>query len=141
MTRFRKICIAICVLALVIAGLYLYWETEIPLTNMLPDEDWTKVQLFVGDPGVGESEWEGALAPEDILAAVNQTKVTRGPEFSGMSQPYFHLYLIHENGYPTTITAVENGQVAVAIEMDFDNYRYYEGGEELYQALLALTSE
>lgn len=140
MSKVKKILIVVLVPLLLAMASWLYWETEISLTELIPDEQWTKVQLFIGDPGVGETEWEDTLSLEDILAAVNQTKVTRGPEFPGMLQPYFRLYLIHEDGYPTAITVVENGQVSIAAELDFDNYRYYEGGEELYQALLELTS-
>ena len=37
------------------------------------------------------------------------------------------LYAVHH--------VAENGNISVAVELDLDHYSYYQGGEELYQAL------
>lgn len=119
---------------------WFYWERTFSLSSVLPQEDWVRVEIYIGDPGVGQEQWQGTVELEDVLSALEQARVSRGPEFPGMTQPYFQLTLYKGESYPTHITVVKNGQISVAAELDFDNYKYYEGGQWLYAALLALTA-
>lgn len=139
MSKGKILLIALCVLLLVGVSLWLYWETELPLMEQIPDERWVKLDFSVGEPGVEEY---GITPPalEDVLSAIADTRVTRYSEIRGLSYPYFRLLLYKGEAYPTLIYVQENGWVTIAEELDFDHYRYYEGGEELYQALLELTS-
>ena len=50
------------------------------------------------------------------------------------------MLLYPESGdYPTLIYVNDYGKIAVAPYLDLDNYRYYERGWELYDALAALA--
>ena len=137
--RNKKALLAICVLLLVLcAALWMYWERQIPMIELLPDEDWVKLEMSFSEAGTGDREMD---PPElgKVLEAIGKTNVTRGPEYKDVSGS-FRLALYKGEGYPTVIYVAEDGKIAIAAEMDVDNWRYYEGGEELYEALLELTS-
>ena len=137
--RNKKVLLAICVLLRVLcAALWMYWESKIPMIELLPDEDWVKLDMSFSEAGIGDREID---PPElgKVLTAIGKTKVTRGPEYKDVSGS-FRLALYKGEGYPTVIYVGEDGKIAIAAEMDVDNWRYYEGGEELYEALLELTS-
>lgn len=127
------------VFVLVVAA-WFYWEQTFTLNSVLPEENWVRAEIHIGTPGVGDEQWQGTVDLEAVLTALEYARVSRGPEFSGMTQPYFQLTLYKGEAYPTHITVVKNGQVSVAEELDFDNYKYYEGGDWLYAALLTLTA-
>lgn len=140
MKKAKKIVLIGLILCALALSAWLYWERAFPLADVLPEEDWIRVQIDIGDPGVGQEPWQGTADPETVLTALEQAQVTRGPEFRSMSLPYFQLTLFKGESYPTHITVVANGQISVAVELDFDNYRYYEDNGELYAALLELTA-
>lgn len=144
MTKAKKNGIMLCVLALVIGGLYFYWEWKMPLSNLLPDKEWTKVQLLMGDVGSDEWEQEFIDPPLDkILDAVRATKVTRDEKDPYLDDKYFQIYLIPEEGYPTVIHVENNGEVIVYADsaLDMDDIRCYEDGEILYSMLSGLSND
>lgn len=139
MSRGKKAAILIAAFVLLIFGLWMYWEREIPLTEILPDVSWTKVRLLAGDPDSQEREQEFASPPlDEILAAADAAKVTRDGKNPYLSDKYFQLYLYREDGDPTVIYVKNTGQIMIAA--DLDHYRYYEGGEEFYEALSAICA-
>ena len=136
----KKWIVILSVLFLLLAD-FLYWTAELPLRRKLPEmtEDTAKVQLFYYDETFASRELlveEGDI--EKLLGTVAGTSVTRRPKFSTMSQPFFYLYLYYPDGY-TRILVVENGDVSLEPDMRSDKRLYFDCGEELYQALLALT--
>lgn len=130
---------AVVVLTLGVAGSWLYWETELSLSGILPEENWISLELWVGEPGSGDTKIDSP-ALEDVLGAIGKTNVTRASAEDGFFVPYFRLTLYKGESYPTLLYVAQNGRITVAVELDLDNYQYYKGGEELYQALLELTS-
>lgn len=140
MSKTKKIILAALAVCMLAASLWLYWERTFSLSSVLPEENWTRVEISIGDPGVGQAIWQGTVDLETVLTALDHARVSRGPGFPGMTQPYFQLTLYKGEAYPTHITVVKNGQISVAEELDFDHYAYYEGGDWLYAALLTLTA-
>lgn len=139
MSRGKKAAILIVVSVLLITGLWMYWEREISMMDVLPDASWTKARLLAGDPDSQEREQEFASPPlDEILAAAEATKVTRDGKNPYLSGKYFQLYLYWEAGDPTVIYVKNTGQIIIAA--DLDHYRYYEGGEEFYEALSAICA-
>lgn len=140
MSSGKKVTILIAAFVLLISGLWIYWEREIPLMELLPDASWTKARLLAGDSDSQKREQEFASPPlDEILAAVNVTKVTWDGKNPYLSDKYFQLYLYREDGDPTVIYVKDTGQIIIAT--DLDHYRYYEGGEELYEALSAICAD
>lgn len=136
MSRFQKVILGFLMAVLVIAGIWAWWEREIPLMDLLPDTAWTSVRLLTGDVNSPEREQELAEPPlGDILTAVSEAKVTRTSRNSHLDDSYFQFYLCPEEGYPTVVYVNQNGQIQVAADMDLDHYQYYEDGEDLYKAL------
>ena len=136
----KKWIVILSVLFLLLAD-FLYWTAELPLRRKLPEmtEDTAKVQLFYYDETFASREIlveEGDI--ENLLGTVAGTSVTRRPKFATMSQPFFYLYLYYPDGY-TRVLVVENGDVSLEPDMRSDKRLYFDGGEELYQTLLALT--
>ena len=139
MSRKKRI-LAIFAVVLLFLGDYLYWTVPVSFGKAVAKESWVGAQLWWYDEHFDSHEItidETTLL--QILSDIEGTEVTRRPKFLGMSQPYFMLYLYHSNGYPYSLTIVENGCISITPEMDTDRRKYFDGGGELYQALLALT--
>ena len=130
---------ALLVILLCALCISLWYRTELPLADRIPQENWVRCKVFLGTPGVGDTE-----VPMDdlqsLLDAIDHTTVVRRSEFPGFYTPYFRIALYTGESYPTLIHVAENGDISVAVELDLDHYSYYKGGEELYQALLELTA-
>ena len=130
---------ALLVILLCALCISLWYRTELPLADRIPQENWVRCEVFLGTPGVGDTE-----VPMDdlqgLLDAIGRTTVVRRSEFPGFYTPYFRITLFKGESYPTLIHVAENGNISVAAELDLDHYAYYKGGEELYQALLELTA-
>lgn len=131
MKEFGKVLLiplALILLAAVIWGVYAW---EMPLMAVLPQENWVRVQARGCDTDL-------ELAP--ILEAFQENKVSRADSPSNvLSSPYLELRLYSNPGTePTLLYVQENGNVSFAAHMDMDHYRHYDGGQALYQALLAL---
>ena len=134
--------LAICTVVVILLGVLffsLWYRTELPLADRIPQENWVRCEVYLGKPGVGDTE-----VPKDdlqgLLDAIDHTTVVRRSEFHGFFTPYFRITLYKGESYPTLIHVAENGDISVAAELDLDHYSYYKGGEELYQALLKLTA-
>lgn len=121
-------------------GDFLYWSLPFSLSKALPKEAWNRAQLWYYDEHFDMRELtvdEETL--QKLLTNLEAEKVTNRPRFRGMSQPYFQLHLSYDGGYPCSITIVENGDISIAAELDTDHRSYFDGGEELYAYLLALS--
>lgn len=118
---------------------FLYWTVSFSLGPKLPREAVTKVQLWYYDEYFDSHELsvEGD-ALEALVSAVKTERVTKRPSFRTMSDPYFYLLLYCGDGYPSALTIVENGDISLDTEIVSDRRQYFDSGEELYQALLAL---
>lgn len=141
MAKPKKLLVAALALCLAAGGLWFWWGRQFPLLDILPEENWTKLQMYVADDTSEEWTWE-IEPPEmaDVLSAMAQTKVDRNDKDRNLGSISFQLLLYPENGgYPTLIYVSEYGKIAVAVAYDLDSYQYYEHGEELYDALAALA--
>ena len=136
----KKILTVLAVLLLLLCD-YLYWTVELPLTDKLPEavQSTMDVQLIYYDDFFTSREItveQEAVA--NILNTLEKTVVTRRPKFGTMSQSFFYLYLHYYDGY-TRLLVVENGDISADPDHLSDKRIYFDGGEELFQTLLALT--
>ncbi|MBQ3192981.1 MAG: hypothetical protein IJB59_05365 [Oscillospiraceae bacterium] len=130
---------------ILLLGDYLFWTVERPVANTFPEELWTATdlrgQLYYYDKYLTLHEIpveEEMLA--NILAAVRQTEGSRRNAFQTISQPCFSIYLYYQNGHGySSLTVVENGDIRINPTIKQEPGIYFDGGEELYQTLLALT--
>lgn len=131
MKQVGKLFLVPLALVLLAAALWGFFAWERPLMDVLPKEDWSRVQAG----GEGEE-----ILLESFLEALRQNKVSRADSPSNaLSGPYLELRLYSDPGTePTLLYIQENGRVSFAAHMDTDHYRHYDGGQALYQALLAL---
>ena len=141
MSKGKKVAILLAALALLVTGLIGYRRWEIPLTDVLPDGQWTGAHLLQGDPDDPEREWEVPSKADGVLGAISAAKVTRGGGKPSLSGGYFQMNLYQAGGSATILYVNSRGELAVAADMDVEHYRYYRGGEELYEALLALCAD
>ena len=140
MTRAKKTGIAVLVLALVIGGLWFYWERPISLGELIPQEEWTGLELLQDDAANTDAHLTFQEPPlEEILIRIQATRVTRAAKDRLLGGKYFQILLKKGLPYPTMLYVEENGQIHVAAELDFDHWKNYEGGEELYTYLSILT--
>lgn len=139
MPRQKKLLVIAAVLLLLL-GDYLYWTIPFSLGKAVPNENWNGAQLWYYDEHFDMQEIPIAeTALQQLLTCLKTEKVTHRPRFRGMSQPYFQLYLYHGEGYPCSVTIVENGDISIAAEFDTDHRTYFDSGEELYRNLLSMT--
>lgn len=141
MSRAKKVTALLTALALLIAGLLIYRRREIPMKDALPDVQWTEARLLQGDADSPERERERTIPTKAVLSVIASAKVTRGGERPNLGDKYFQIYLCQEDGPPTVLYVNIRGQVAVTADMNLDHYRYFKGGEELYEALSALCAD
>ena len=136
----KKILPVLAVLLLLLWD-YLYWTGGFSLGEKLPEavQNTMDVQLvYYDDLFTSREITVEQEAVADILNAVEKTVVTRRPKFGTMSQPFFYLYLYYPDGY-SRLLVVENGNISADPDMRSDRRIYFDGGEELYQTLLALA--
>ena len=139
MSRKKKLLVMLALLLPFLAD-YLYWTTPFSLGKVLPEENWAKAQLWYYDEHFDVREIpidESAL--QQIVISLKGGQVTNRPRSRLRSLPDFELYLYAERILPCSINISENGNISVAAELDTDHRKYFDGGQELYQALLALT--
>ena len=140
MTKVKNTGIAILVLALVIGSLWFYWEWPISLGDLIPQEAWTGLELLQDDAthtGAYITFQDPPL--EEILIQLQATRVTRAPKDRLLEEKHFQIMLKKGLPYPTMLYVEENGQIHIAAELDFDHWKNYEGGEELYRYLSILS--
>lgn len=140
MTKAKRIGISLCVLALVIGGLWFYWERPLTLGDLIPQEEWVRLELKQDDATNTGTYITFQEPPMDkILMQLKATRVTRAEKDRLLSGKYFQLLLYKGVSYPTMLYVEENGQIHIAAELDFDHWKNYEGGEELYIYLSILS--
>ena len=129
------------ILLLIIGGIWFCWGRPISLAKLLPEENWVRMQMWVCDENSDEWIWEiDPPALEAVLAAIDRTTVDRNDKSKNVGFTRFEVLLYPESGdYPTLIYVTDYGKVSVAPFLDLDHYRYYERGQELYDALAALA--
>ena len=129
------------ILLLLIGSLWFYWGRAIPLESALPEENWVRLQMWVRDENAEEWIWE--IEPPElaaVLSAIETTDVDRNDKSKNLGYTGFEVLLYPESGnYPTLISVTNYGKIAVAPYHDLDHYRYYERGEEFFDALAVLA--
>lgn len=51
----------------------------------------------------------------------------------------FRITLYRENAWPTVLYVDPTGRISLAVDMRYDNWKYYRGGAALYTALEELS--
>ena len=114
--------------------LWRYYETDINFATLLPAEKWEGATVHHYYANVLEQE----VPLDDVLNALNELTVDRGPAFHSMPTPFYMIVLEAVDGPGTRIYALPDGRVSMSVDME--NYRYFENGEELYAALKAMLA-
>ena len=139
MKRPRIVILIVSAVILLVLGVSVYETTPVSMSDVLPDDNWTKAQIFIYKSNETQAiDIEGAKL-EQLLTALNGAVVNNGAKFRGMSPPFFHIHLQENNGPGTLIYVLEDGRISIAVDCDTDHYRYFQGGEALYQAILQLA--
>lgn len=92
MKRSKKILLAALILCLLLSGMWFYWEWQMPLTDLLPEENWISLELWQGDgANTGVNIAYDAPPLEEILTQFSATRVSRAEKdlyiyMSNMSQ-------------------------------------------------------
>lgn len=136
----KKKLLAIFVCLLLFLGDFLYWTIPFSFGKVLPEENWAKAQLWYYDEHFEMREIpidESTL--QQIVTSLKGGQVTNRPRSRFRSLPDFELYLYSNRSLPCSINISDNGDISVAAELDTDHRKYFDGGQELYQALLALS--
>lgn len=137
----KKMLFGIFAALLLLLGDFLYWTLPFSLGKAVPDENWNRAQLWYYDEHFAVRELViDETAVQRIVTNINAEKVTNRPRFHTMSQPYFLLYLYCDEGYPCSLTIVENGDISVTDDWVTDHRKYFDGGEELYEYLRILSA-
>lgn len=125
------------------ALLFACWLWPISLADQLPEETWQSIQ--VSQCRERSQIWAFSRDSEGWAAletALEQTRVKRrAGKFDGLDESDFQLWLYPQSGSRTVVYVRKNGSIAVAPEGDFDHYRYYDSGEELYRQLTNLLAK
>lgn len=131
----KKLLVFFLILMLTAADMF-YWSHGLVLGRQLPGSGWDHAELYA------HYDTEVELSEEDIAhlaVALENTRVTRRPQFKTMSRPWFHLVMQLPDGAPIILTVVENGNISV--EPGTGKKQYYDNGEELYQVLMRFMTE
>lgn len=136
MKKTKPIAMAICVLLLVIGGLWWYWEYPLALNERIPEENWVRMEMEQMLPYnmSGDLTYEDPPM-EDVLALLPAIRVTRAQSSNFVEDDSFRITLFKGEAWPTVMYISPTGKIQIAAEMDFDNWKCYEGGEALYQYL------
>ena len=140
MTKAKIPGIAVLVLLLVIGSLWFNWERPISLGKRIPQEAWSGLELLQDDAtNTGTFITFQAPPLDEILDQIQATRVTRASKDRLLEGKHFQIILKKGLPYPTMLYVEENGQIHVAADLDFDHWKNYEGGEELYAYLSILS--
>lgn len=136
MTTVRKFTVAFCVFALVAGGLWWYWECPISLENLIPEEKWVRMEMEQTLPHNMAGNLVFKDPPmEDVLSLLPVIRVTRAQNSNFVEDNSFRITLYKGEAWPTVMYVSPSGGIKIAAELDFDNWKCYEGGEALYQYL------
>ena len=136
MKKTKRIAAVICMLLLVLGGLWWYWEYPHPLNELIPDENWVRMEMEQTRPYnmAGDLTFENAPM-ESVLALLPAVRVTRAQNSNYVEDDSFRITLFKGEAWPTVMYISPTGKIQIAAELDFDNWKCYEGGEALYQYL------
>lgn len=136
MKKTKRIAAVICMLFLVLGGLWWYWEYPHPLNELIPDENWVRMEMEQTLPYnmAGNLVFEDPPM-EDVLALLPAIRVTRAQNSNHVEDDSFRITLFKGEAWPTVMYISPTGKIQIAAELDFANWKCYEGGEALYQYL------
>ena len=140
MKNLKKITAAICLLALVNGGLWWYWERPLPLDRLIPQEQWVRMELEQMLPNnlAGDLEFQDPPM-EEILELLPAIRVTRTEKRPYLDDECFRITLYKGEAWPTVLYVGSSGRIDIAADMQFDDWKNYEGGEALYRYLYNLS--
>lgn len=140
MKNLKKITAAICLLALVNGGLWWYWERPLPLDRLIPQEQWVRMELEQMLPNnlAGDLEFQDPPM-EEILELLPAVRVTRAEKRHYLDDECFRITLYKGEAWPTVLYVGSSGRIDIAADMQFDDWKNYEGGEALYRYLYNLS--
>ena len=138
MRNMKRISIVIC--GLILLGLWWYWERPLPLHGLLPSETWMKVELEQMLPDNPAGDLKFADPPlDEVLDIMPAIRVTRAEVRPYLEEECFRMTLYKEEAWPTVLYVGSTGRIAIAADMQFDDWKHYEGGEGLYLYLYHLS--
>ena len=118
MTRLQKMVGCICILSLVLAGLWWYWERPMPLNQLLPKEQWVRMQLeqmllekLTGDMAFAEPPLE------DFLENLPSIRVNRAEKNPAVEDESFRITLYKGEAWPTVMYVSPSGRISIAADM------------------------
>lgn len=127
--------------AVILVGGALFLQTrQRCLGDLLPKSDWTKATLeqTMDENLSGNIRYESPPVAE-ILSLLRATQVSSGREKRSVENRAFRITLYRENAWPTVLYVDPTGRISLAVDMRYDNWKYYRGGAALYTALEELS--
>ena len=140
MKKAQKIVIVFSVLVLLTAALWWYWERPLSLDTLLPEEQWVRMELEQMLPNnlTGDLRFQNPPM-EKILELLPAVRVTRAENRPYVDDECFRITLYKGEAWPTVLYVGSSGRVEIAADMQFDDWKCYEGGEALYRYLYHLS--
>ena len=136
MKKTKLMATVICVLLLVIGSLWWYWEYPLALNELIPKENWARMEMEQMLPYNMSGNLTFEDPPmEDVLALLPAIRVTRAQNSNYVEDDSFRITLFKGEAWPTVMYISPTGKIQIAAELEFDNWKCYEGGEALYQYL------
>lgn len=136
----KKRWIVVNVVLAALLGVWLYWEYSVSLGKLLPEENWIRMDLELQSQSDMNGDIQFSEFPmEQILTQLDATTVSRAAEKRDLEDKSFRITLYKEEAWPTVIYVEPSGRISIAADMQFDDWKFYEGGETLYVYLTALT--
>lgn len=140
MRKIKGIGLAVCGLVLIFGSLWWYWERPLPLYELLPDVSWTRMELEQMLPDNPAGDLKFADPPmEELLALLPAIRVSRAEGCHYLEDECFRITLYKGEAWPTVLYVGSTGRVDIAADMQFDDWKYYEGGEALYLYIYNLS--
>ena len=140
MRKIKRIGLVVCGLVLLFGALWWYWARPLPLHELLPDVSWTRMELEQMLPDNPAGDLKFADPPmEELLALLPAIRVSRAEGRPYLEDECFRITLYKEEAWPTVLYVSSTGRVDIAADMQFDNWKFYEGGEALYLYLSTLS--
>ena len=138
MRKIKRFGIMVC--GLILGGLWWYWARPLPLHELLPEETWTRMELEQILPNNLAGDLKFADPPlDEVLAVLPAIRVNRTEARSYLDDECFRITLYKEEAWPTVLYVGSTGRVDIAVDMQFDDWKYYEGGEALYLYIYNLS--
>ena len=136
----KKRWIVVNVVLAALLGVWLYWEYSVSLGKLLPEENWIRMDLELQSQSDMNGDIQFSEFPmEQILTQLDATTVSRAAEKRDLEDKSFRITLYKEEAWPTVLYVGSTGRIAIAADMQFDDWKHYEGGEGLYLYLYHLS--